>query len=348
MAKFVLYKSKVINQYTLVKEKADLISYSFKTNQEVGKILEEDTDCFFSIHSFKSLDFIKDKKRVWFFAQAWDKNEIETLFSIGVNSFVVDNLKDLELLLKAIKEKNIRINLLLRMRLKEHSIHTGKHFVFGMYSDTINNKIEEITEDKKLKEKIDKLGINFHRKTQNVSEWNLKQELEDILDKKTLQNIDYINIGGGLPSVYKNFTSDTINEIFDKIKETKEWLNKNNIKIIIEPGRFIAAPCIELETKIKNIYDNNIIVDASIYNGAMDTFIANIRLLVKDELTVKDKDVQPYTIKGCTPDSLDIFRYRVYLKDSKIGDKITFLNAGAYNFHTYFCNLSKIKTEIRK
>ncbi len=342
MAKFILHKSKIFEQYNLIKEKADLVSYSFKTNQEIGKILEG-TDCFFSIHTIESLEKIKDKKRVWFFAQAWDNKEIEKLLSLGVESFVIDNLKDLELLLRTIKEKDIKINLLLRMRLKEHTIHTGKHFVFGMYSNEINKLIPEVRKNKN----IEKLGIHFHRKTQNVSEWNLKQELEDILDKKTLENIDYINMGGGLPSIYKNFSSDTLIDIFDKIKETKEWLNKNNIKMIIEPGRFIAAPCIELETLIKNIYNDNIIVDASVYNSAMDTFIAHIRLLIKNELTAKETGADAYTIKGCTPDSLDIFRYRVYLKNPKIGDKITFLNAGAYNFHTDFCNLPKIQTEIK-
>ncbi|MFA5382817.1 MAG: decarboxylase [Candidatus Micrarchaeia archaeon] len=340
-AHFILHKSKVFEQYNLIKEYADLVSYSFKTNQEVGKILEE-TDCFFSVHSFESLEKIKNKKRVWFFPQAWDTQEIEKLNSIGVTSFVIDNKKDLEILIEYLEKNNIKINLLLRMRLKEHSIQTGKYFVFGMYSNEINKLIPELRKN----QNIEKLGIHFHRKTQNISEWNLKQELEDILDKKTLENMDYINIGGGLPSIYKNFSSDTIENIFERIKEIKDWLNKNNIQMIIEPGRFIAAPCIELETTIKNIYDNNIIVNASVYNSAMDTFISHIRLLVKNELNPKDKGAEAYTIKGCTPDSLDIFRYRVYLKEPKIGDKIIFLNAGAYNFSTDFCNLPKFKTEI--
>ncbi len=342
MAEFILYKSKVFEQYNLIKEKSDLVSYSLKTNYEVGKILEENTNCFFSVHSLESVKNIKDKKRIWFFAQAWNENSIKELIDLGVNSFVIDNKKDLDILIKYLEKLDIKINLLLRMRFKEHSIHTGKYFVFGMYSNEINSLIPELRKNKN----IDKLGIHFHRKTQNVSEWNLKQELEDILDKKTLEKIDYVNIGGGLPSIYKNFTSDTINDIFDKIKQTKEWVNENNIQMIIEPGRFIAAPCIELETTIKNIYNNNIIIDASVYNSAMDTFISHIRLLVKDELNAKDKCAEAYTIKGCTPDSLDIFRYRVYLKEPKIGDKIIFLNAGAYNFHTDFCNLPKLETVI--
>ena len=67
---------------------------------------------------------------------------------------------------------------------------------------------------------------------------------------------------------------------------------------------------------------------------------------VENELT-KDEG-QPYVIKGVTPCSMDLFRYRVYLKEPKISDTITFINAGAYNFSTEFCDLEKLETEIIK
>jgi ornithine decarboxylase len=113
--------------------------------------------------------------------------------------------------------------------------------------------------------------------------------------------------------------------------------------MIIEPGRYIAAPSVELHANVINVYENNIVVDCSIFNSAMDTWISHIRLLVKGEA----EEGEAYTIKGFTPDSADILRYRVYLsKKPKISDKIIFLNAGAYNFSTDFCNLPKLTTEV--
>ncbi|MEM2131601.1 MAG: decarboxylase, partial [Candidatus Woesearchaeota archaeon] len=93
-------------------------------------------------------------------------------------------------------------------------------------------------------------------------------------------------------------------------------------------------------------------IDCSVYNAAMDTFVAHIRLLVENEVdeknieNEKDNDVIPYTIKGNTPDSMDIFRYRVFLKKQKLGNKIVFLNAGAYNYASDFCNLPKLETVV--
>lgn len=335
MAKFILSKSKALQQYNILKELCDEVVYSFKTNPEVGNILEESTNCKLAIHTTEGLENIKDKKRVWFFVQAWNENEIDNLIK-KVHGFVIDNEADLIVLLNYLKNKNNKINLALRMRLKENTIHTGKHFVFGMYSNEINKWVKELRNNKN----IESLGIHFHRKTQNVSEWNLKLELEEALSKETLDSIDFLNIGGGIPWNYRNYNINVLPEIFNKIKELKSWFKG---KLFLEPGRFIAAPSIKLETEIKSIDKNNITIDCSVFNGGMDTFLLNIRLLLENE----SEQGESYTIKGITPDSLDIFRYQVKLKNKpKVGDKLTFLDAGAYNFSTDFCNLKNLETNV--
>jgi ornithine decarboxylase len=74
----------------------------------------------------------------------------------------------------------------------------------------------------------------------------------------------------------------------------------------------------------------------------MDTLVAHIKLLVENENT--NANTTPYLIKGGSPTSEDIFRYRVYFNENytpKIGDKIVFLNAGAYIYYTDLFNLEK-------
>ncbi len=334
---FILSKSNTLEQY---KKASDLgtVSYSFKTNKDVGYILRDNTDSFFSVHADESIDLLDCPDRIWFFAQGWDDDEITNIIKKGVSRFVVDNENDLDILLKHIKKNNNTIQLLLRMRLKEHTIHTGKHFVFGMYSKDIIRLIPKL----KSNPLISKLGIHFHRKTQNISEWSLKYELEGTLPKDILTQLDIVNIGGGMPSRYKNFRKEVQDRIFRKINEIKDWLKTLKIKMIIEPGRFISAPAMDLETEIVNIYDRNIIVNCSVYSGVMDTFVSHIRLLVKGE---KEKGGS-FTIKGKTPDSVDILRYDVRLDSPKVGDTIVFLNAGAYTFSTDFCGLKPVKVKI--
>jgi len=338
-AKFVLSKSIVKEQFNKVNKLADKVSYSFKTNYEVGKILEKETQCLFSVHSFETLKLLNDMSRVIYFAQGWDKKEVNELLHNNVNIFVIDNKKDLNILLNMLQTTNNKITLFLRMKLKENTIHTGKHFVFGLSSGKVNDLVKILKKNNSIKS----IGIHFHRKTQNVSEWSIKEELEDSISDETWSSLSFINIGGGLPYIYKNYSKNILEPIFQKLMALKQYINSKNVKMYIEPGRFIAAPAVKLIATVKNVYDNNIILNCSVYNSAMDTFIAHIRLLVENETETG----KSYTLKGCTPDSLDIFRYKVYLKKKpKINDRIVFLNAGAYNFSTDFCKLPKLKTEI--
>tara|TARA_Y100000310_G_C20611454_1_gene778205 strand:- start:274 stop:1305 length:1032 start_codon:yes stop_codon:yes gene_type:complete len=338
-AKFILSKSKVLSQYNKVKEYADVVSYSSKTNQNVVKILEE-TNSMFSVHFVNELKHVNDKSRVMFIAQAWDSRLVKELIDMGIRWFIVDNEYDLQIMVDFLKNNDVKVNLLLRVKLKEHTIRTEKYFVFGMGSEVVNSRIKELRSNGK----VDKLGIHFHRKTQNLSEWNLQYEVSNILSSEVLELIDVVNIGGGIPCVYANTNEDVIRTVFDKIKEFREWLNSKNIKMVIEPGRYIAAPAVKLVTSIIGVYEDNVIVNASVYNSDMDTIIVPVKLLVEGELDKKEG--RAFIVKGSTPCSMDIFRYRVYLDNPKVGDELVFLNAGAYNFSSDFCDLEKLETEI--
>ncbi|MBT4651438.1 decarboxylase [Candidatus Woesearchaeota archaeon] len=343
--KFIISKSKVLEQYNKVNNLADFVSYSSKTNQVVTKILEKEVNCMFSVHSVNELKHNQDCSRVIFLAQGWNEEEIKSLIERRIFWFVVDNESDLEVLLNFLKKNDVKINLLLRLKLKELSVRTERYFVFGMTSAVINKRIRELRNNSK----IHILGVHFHRKTQNMAEWKLQYELSNILEEDVLEMIDLINIGGGLPSEYANTNVNVFSGIFAKIKELKDWLQQKDIQLMIEPGRFIAAPAGRLVTQIISIHENNIIVNASVYNSDMDAVIVPVKLLIKNELSqeeANEKGVQPFVIKGVTPCSMDLFRYRVYLDNPKVGDSLVFLNAGAYNFTTNFCDLEEIETEV--
>jgi ornithine decarboxylase len=359
---FTLSKSVILSQYNKLIPISDIISYSSKTNPLVTNILEQNTNSMFSVHLINELKNIKDKSKIQFLAQAWNDEQIKFLINQNINWFVVDNLSDLNTFLTYIKNnpiiiketnnketQNKKINLLLRLKLKENSLRTEKFFVFGIPSTIINQKIQEITNNEQLSNQLD-LGIHFHRKTQNMAEWNLEYEISNLFTKETLSKINYLNIGGGLPSNYANTNVKVIDSIIKKIQSFKQYLNNQNIKLIIEPGRFIAAPAGKLHTTILAIHDNNIIVNASVYNSDLDALIVPVKLLVEGEYTKEEskinQEIKPCVIKGITPCSMDLFRYRVYLKTKQPNQKITFKNAGAYNFTTTFCDLEKIETKL--
>ncbi|MBI2669271.1 decarboxylase [Candidatus Woesearchaeota archaeon] len=340
MAKFILKKSTILEQCHTLAKSSDIISYSSKTNPKITPILEKETDCLFSLHLLNELKHVQDKSRIIFLAQGWNQQQIDFLLKEWIRFFVVDNLLDLQILLDGLKEHDVKINLLLRARLRENTIKTERYFAFGINSYELNQKIKEI----KANPQISQLGIHFHRKSQNLSEWDLLNEFKDLLEEENLKHIDLVNIGGGLPAEYANTNGKVLHSILQKISVFKTYLNEHNIKLMIEPGRFIAAPAGKLVANILRIYDHNIIIDASVYNSNMDALLVPVKLKVEKELL--SHQGQAYAIKGITPCSMDLFRYRVYLDCPKEGDQLVFLNAGAYNFCTNFCDLEEIPTEV--
>ena len=343
-AKFILSKKKLVEQVKKLQDLGLKVSYSYKTNRVVGKVLqdlEECKDVDFSIHSFKEIEDIVDKKKIWFFTQAEGKQELIELLGIGIRNFVVDNEVDLERLLEVIEKEKVVINISLRMKFQEHRIGTGKYFVYGMPAKRINELIEMIKDN----EFIDKLGIHLHRKSQNTSEWEIKEEIEDSLSAESLERINMINLGGGLPSIYRSSSVNVFNYIFGKIKDCVDWLKDKDIGVIIEPGRFLSAPCVRLECEVIQQYEKNLVINTTIYNCALDNVLTGTKMLVQDELN-EDEEGEYYLIKGNSPTRDDIFRYKVKLSEKNVGDKIIFLNAGAYNYTTDFFGYNRLDTEI--
>jgi len=340
-AKFILSKSKLKEQINLLSKLRVKISYSYKTNKEVGNLLQRlSPEVDFSIHAKEEIDEIRDKSKIWFFVQAESKPELIQIIAKGVKSFVIDNLVDLTQLLEVAEENSYKINLSIRMKFQEHRVGSGKYFVYGMPCKIVNKIINE----SRVNEFIDKLGIHIHRKSQNISEWEIKNELEDSLDKNTLEKIDFVNLGGGLPVKYRGYCLKNLSYIFQKIKQTKEFLDNYGIQTILEPGRFIAAPCIKLVTEIIQVYDNIVVLNTTIYNCALDCTLTQIKMLVEQELG--EEIGKDYLLKGNSPTRDDIFRYKVKLKNPQVGDIIIFLNAGAYNYTTDFFGFKKLRTEI--
>ncbi len=340
MARFILSRSMVFRQFRRISEHVDLVAYSYKTNPEVWRVLKEEAASMVGLSSMGSAVKVRELNRAMFYVQGESEEEISWLLRSGVRYFIVDNEPELERLLRVLEREDMEAEMFLRMKMKEHTIYTGKHFVYGMNWRRINEILPELRSHPHVRA----LGIHFHRKTQNVGEWSLVKDLQDALSERSFEVLDMINVGGGIPVRYAN-TRPEVGMILNRIGELRDFLRSRGIRLMAEPGRFIAAPSVALESSVLNVYENVAVLDCSIFNAYMDTYLLNIRLPVLGE--VEEGKGRRYLLKGRSPDSLDIFRYSVYLKRKlRPGDIVTFLNAGAYNFHSEFNDLPKIGTVI--
>ena len=92
-------------------------------------------------------------------------------------------------------------------------------------------KINEIIDKIKNNNFIGKLGIHIHRKSQNTSEWEIVDELKDSLNEESLNRVDIINLGGGLPSLYASSNTQVFDYISSKLKDAaKRWMDEKGIE----------------------------------------------------------------------------------------------------------------------
>ena len=87
--KFILSKKPLLEQVNALENIGLKISYSYKTNNQVGNILQDLSNVDFSIHAKPEIDFIKDKSKIWFFTQAESVEELKELLQKGINKFVI-------------------------------------------------------------------------------------------------------------------------------------------------------------------------------------------------------------------------------------------------------------------
>ncbi|MDD5731093.1 MAG: diaminopimelate decarboxylase, partial [Candidatus Omnitrophica bacterium] len=150
--------------------------------------------------------------------------------------------------------------------------------------------------------------------------------------RKSGIELEYLNIGGGLGIVYNDETPQTAAEFAGKILPL---LEKTGLKIILEPGRFIAGQAGILLVKV--LYVKNtplkkfIIVDGgmndlirpSLY-GAYHTILP-LRQSASGTLDKVD-------VVGPICESGDFFAKDRLLAPVKEGDYLAVMSAGAYGF----------------
>ncbi len=187
-------------------------------------------------------------------------------------------------------------------------------------------------------------GITFHVGSQNTSlhAWNrafisVKDYMKIAKDMGV--EIEYINLGGGIPAQY-NPVVPPAEEFIERILFLRKEMLKSfpQVKFSIEPGRSMAANTMALLTKVMDIKPYKkppvVIVDTGIYNGVLESleYFTDFDLpIYSDHISVRQKG--RFKIAGLSCDGSDIIKQSVLLpKALKVGDVLAIMYAGAYTF----------------
>lgn len=201
------------------------------------------------LYTAKATDFPMD--RIYFHGNNKTIDELEYAIDLNVGTIVVDNLMELYALDEIAKEKNKRVDILIRMNVGVEA-HTHKFIVtshvdskFGVLYNSNDYKL--MMDAIKKSNHLNFKGFHSHIGSQIFDLDAFKAALEKLLIITKDFNFPLtLNLGGGFGVHYTDEDKPIPFDIVSKtlIQTAEEVLHKNNIKIeklCIEPGRSIVA-----------------------------------------------------------------------------------------------------------
>lgn len=188
---------------------------------------------------------------------------------------------------------------------------------------------------------LEPIGLSFHVGSQCLRAQNYVNAIRacgEIWQRAEAcgHHLHFLDIGGGFPAGhYHDSTIPTIEGIGDLTMDAiSQYIPHANPMLILEPGRGLVGESGRLVVSVvgKAVRGGNewLYLDAGVFNGLMETFEGFppvTRVLAPD---ADDRPMVSYTLAGPSCDSCDVVARNLELPEIHIGDRLMFLDAGAY------------------
>ncbi len=322
------------------------VLYAVKTNPHplvLKTIVESGIDNFdvASINEIKTIKNISKSAKCSFMHTVKNRESIkESYFKYGVRAYSLDSKDEL---IKIIECTNYAKDLELFVRVSvsnEHAeIDLSKKFG-AMQSEAAG--LLRLT-----KQYAKKIGLSFHVGSQCMHSISYSKGISEIgnIIKRTKIVPDFINVGGGFPTIYPDLIPQSIESYFKEIKDALANLKLEKLpKIICEPGRAIVAESGSTIVKVNLRKKQKLYINDGTYGSLFDAGFPNIvypsKLITNGRII--SKKLTAFDFYGPTCDSMDYMKGPFILPNNiKENDYIELGQLGAYGltFRTDFNGL---------
>ena len=168
-------------------------------------------------------------------------------------------------------------------------------------------------------------GLHFHNNCEGTDFAGLlatARHIQDVIPK-VLQQIDWINLGGG----YLFNLADDYADFYEAVAIFRETFG---LEVFIEPGAAAVRRSGTIEATVHDIFNGD-----DIQIAILDTTVNHMSEVFEfqfepDVLGHVDGGLHSYILAGCTCLAGDVFGQYSFDRALTIGSRITFLNMGAY------------------
>ena len=319
------------------------ILYAVKTNPHyriLKTILDSGIDQFdvASINEIEAIRKINKYVKCSYMHTVKSRENIkQAYFKYGVRTFSLDTKDEL---IKIIETTNHAKDLELFVRVSVSNEHA---------EIDLSKKFGAVTSEatglyRLTRQYSKKIGLSFHVGSQCMHPISYSKGIEEIgkIIKKTKISPDYINVGGGFPTIYPDLISQPLDNYFDEIKNSLKNLKLTKFpEIICEPGRAIVAESGSTIVKVNLRKKQKLFINDGTYGSLFDAGVPNIiypSKLITDGRVVSKK-ITAFDFYGPTCDGMDYMKGPFLLPNNiKEGDYIELGQLGAYGltFRTEF------------
>ncbi len=321
------------------------ILYAVKTNPhpEVIKTLIKSGVNEFdvaSISEIKSVRKFSKSAKCSFMHTVKSREDIQVAyFKYGVKTFALDTKDEL---IKIIESTNNAKDLEIFVRVavsNEHAeIDLSKKF------GAMNNEASGLL--RLAKQYANRIGLSFHVGSQCMHPISYTKGIAEIgnIIKKTKIVPEYINVGGGFPTIYPDLVPQSLDNYFQEIKMSLDNLKLNNLpEIICEPGRALVAESGSTIVRVNLRKKQKLYINDGTYGTLFDAGTPNIvfpsKLIKESSNKIISKKLTAFDFYGPTCDSMDYMKGPFVLPNNiKENDYIELGQLGAYGltFRTEF------------
>ena len=321
------------------------ILYAIKTNPHplvIKTIIKSGIDQFdvASLEEIKAVRKYSQSAKCSYMHTVKSRESIsEAYFKYGVKTFALDTKDEL---IKIIKSTNNAKDLELFVRVSvsnEHAeIDLSKKF------GALNSEAAGLL--RLVKQYSKKIGLSFHVGSQCMHPISYSKGITEIgnVIKKTKIVPDYINVGGGFPTIYPDLVPQSLDNYFKEIKDSLKNLKLESLpEIICEPGRALVAESGSTIVRVNLRKKQKLYISDGTYGTLFDAGTPNIVFpskMIKDSSNkIISKKLTAFDFYGPTCDSMDYMKGPFILPNNiKENDYIELGQLGAYGltFRTQF------------
>ena len=263
----------------------------------------------------------------------------EAYFKYGVKTFALDTKDELIKIIESTSNAK-DLELFVRVAVSNEHAEIDLSKKFG----AINSEAAGLL--RLVKQHSKKIGLSFHVGSQCMHPISYSKGISEIVNiiKKTKIVPDYLNIGGGFPTIYPDLIPPSLESYFDEIKKGLENLKIEKLpEIICEPGRALVAESGSTIVRINLRKKQKLYINDGTYGTLFDAGTPNIVFpskMIKDNSNkIISKKLTAFDFYGPTCDSMDYMKGPFLLPNNiKENDYIELGQLGSYGltFRTQF------------